>query len=86
MPKDLKVFYDLTEANVDLHLDDISELSKLAETATSKFESVRTAFYVTDPKVTAYTMLFSWLPESSNTKRENFSTRDAALEWLEKED
>jgi len=82
MPEKLRIFYDLTEAELVLHLDDISKLSKLAEAATGKFKAVRTAFYVTDPKVTAYTMLFSWLPEDSLTKRENFSTREAAMEWL----
>ena len=82
MPENLRIFYDLTEANLVLHLDDISKLSKLAEAATGKFKAVRTAFYVTDPKVTAYTMLFSWLPENSVTQRENFSTREAAIKWL----
>ena len=82
MPDNLRIFYDLTEADLILHLDDISKLSKLAEAATGKFKAVRTAFYVTDPKVTAYTMLFSWLPEDSFTQRENFSTREAAMEWL----
>ncbi|MBI9061466.1 MAG: STAS/SEC14 domain-containing protein [Marinilabiliaceae bacterium] len=82
MPENLRIFYDLTEADLVLHLDDISKLSKLAEAATGKFKAVRTAFYVTDPKITAYTMLFSWLPEDSFTQRENFSTREAAMEWL----
>jgi len=82
MPENLRIFYDLTEADLILHLDDISKLSKLAEAATGKFKAVKTAFYVTDPKVTAYTMLFSWLPENPITQRENFSTREAAMEWL----
>ncbi|WP_439183285.1 hypothetical protein [Carboxylicivirga taeanensis] len=83
MPKDLKVFYDLRNASLDLRLDEINLLSKKAEEKTLHCHSVKTAFCVSDPKITAYAMLFSWLPENAKIKREQFSTKEAALNWLE---
>ena len=82
LPDNLKVFYDLRNASLDLRLDEISILSKKAEEKTLHCQSVKTAFCVEDPKITAYAMLFSWLPESSKIKREQFSTKEAALLWL----
>lgn len=82
LPKDLKVFYDLRSANVNLHLDDINQLSEIAESKTLNYKSVKTAFVVEDPKVTAYAMLFSWLPSNDRITRKQFSTKDAALKWL----
>jgi hypothetical protein len=78
----LRVFLDLRKASIDLRLDEISELSKRAEEKTQNCKSVRTAFCVKDPKITAYTMLFSWLPDNPRIKREQFSTQEAAFEWL----
>ncbi|MBK3518822.1 hypothetical protein [Carboxylicivirga marina] len=82
LPEELKVFYDLRKASLDLRLDEINVLSKKAEEKTLNCKSVKTAFCVKDPKITAYAMLFSWLPESSKIKREQFSTKEAALNWL----
>lgn len=86
LPSNLKVFYDLRNAKLDLRLDEINILSKKAEQLTVECDTVKTAFCVEDPKITAYTMLFSWLPESDKIKREQFSTEKAALEWLNSED
>ncbi len=85
LPSDLKVFYDLRQADVHLHLDEINKLSELSEKITSNLNSIKTAFIVEDPTVTAYTMLYSWLPNSDRLKREQFSTEFAALAWLNNE-
>lgn len=82
LPEDLKIFYDLRKASIELKLDEISNLSKKAEEKTLNCKSVRTAFCVKDPKMTAYAMLFSWLPENTRIKREQFSTKKAAMDWL----
>ena len=84
LPEDLKVLYDLRQANVNLHLDDISKLSSLAEQLTKNVNTIKTAFVVEDPKATAYSMLYSWIPTTIRLKRENFSTEDAAILWLNK--
>lgn len=82
IPAHCKLFFDLRKASISLKLDEISKLSEVAEEKTQKCESVKTAFCVEDPKITAYTMLFSWLPKNSKIKRKQFSTKEAALEWL----
>ncbi|MCU4156750.1 hypothetical protein J1N10_12240 [Carboxylicivirga sp. A043] len=85
LPENLKVFYDLRNASIDLRLDEINLLSKRAEEKTLHCNSVKTAFCVKDPKITAYAMLFSWLPENSKINRKQFSTKEAAFEWLNNE-
>ncbi|MCG8581169.1 MAG: hypothetical protein MI866_14710 [Bacteroidales bacterium] len=85
LPEHLKVFYDLREASIDLRLDEINILSKRAEEKTLHCKSVKTAFCVQDPKITAYAMLFSWLPDNSKISRKQFSTKEAAFEWLNAE-
>ncbi len=82
LPSDLKLFYDLRNAQLDLKLEEISTLSEKAMEKTAGYTSVKTAFCVKDPKITAYTMLFSWLPKTTRVTREQFSTKKAALEWL----
>nr|WP_321410616.1 hypothetical protein [uncultured Carboxylicivirga sp.] len=86
LPANVKILYDLRDANVFLHLDEISKLSNLAEKMTLNVKNIRTAFVVEDPKATAYTMLYSWMPKTDRLKREHFSTEDAAVLWLHKEE
>ncbi|MBS2097667.1 hypothetical protein [Carboxylicivirga linearis] len=86
LPDEVKVLFDLRNAHLDLHLDDINKLSSLAEELTKNVQSIRTAFIVEDPKVTAYTMLYSWMPKDDRLLREHFSTEQAAIEWLNKKE
>ena len=82
LPPDIKLLYDMTEAEMNLNVDDIHLISKLAEDATQKYESVKTAFLVNQPLLTAYSVLFSEFKSSSKTSRQIFSTLDAATDWL----
>jgi len=82
LPEHLKIFYDLRKASIEIRLDEINLLSQMAEDKSQKFKSVKTAFCVEDPKITAYAMLFSWISNNPKVKREQFSTKAAALAWL----
>nr|WP_319398067.1 STAS/SEC14 domain-containing protein [uncultured Carboxylicivirga sp.] len=84
LPDNVKILYDLRDAKVHLHLNEISKLSALAEQMTLNVKTIRTAFVVEDPMATAYTMLYTWMPKSDRLLREHFSTEDAAVEWLHK--
>ncbi len=86
LPNEVRVLFDLRSANLNLHLEEISKLSALAEKSTKKIKSIRTAFIVEEPKATAYTMLYSWMPKDDRLLREHFSTEKAAIEWLNKND
>ena len=86
LPDEVRILFDLRYAKLSLHLEEISKLSSLAEELTKKINSIRTAFIVEDPKATAYTMLYSWMPKDDRLIREHFSTEKAAIEWLNQKD
>ncbi len=84
LPKDLKILYDLRQASVHLHLNEITQLSEISERITLNINSVKTAFLIEEPKTTAYSMLYSWIPKSDHITRAYFSTQEAAIKWLNK--
>jgi hypothetical protein len=82
LPADIRLLYDITDAEMNLNVDDIHQISKLAEEATQRYTSVKTAFLVNHPLLTAYSVLFSEFKSSSKTNRKIFSTVGAATDWL----
>ncbi len=82
LPQKLILLYDLLDAELDISLDDINTISRIADEVTEKYLSVKTAFLVGNPNVTAYSFLFSELKDSKVKIRKIFSTLDAATSWL----
>jgi len=82
LPLDIRLLYDLTDAEMNLDVNDIHSISQMAEEATLKFKSVKTAFLVNQPLLTAYSVLFSEFKSSNKTSRQIFSTLNAAINWL----
>lgn len=82
LPKELLTFYNLRNADMNLNLLEIVSVAKLAKKVTSHYKSVRTAFLVNKPNVTAYSMLFIQAPSNRKSKRKVFSTKEAAINWL----
>ena len=82
LPKELLILYDLRKTKINIHTNDIPEISELAVTVTKKFKTVNTAFVVDKPNLTAYSVLFSKLTSKDTTVRQVFSTMDAAVGWL----
>lgn len=82
LPKDFLSLYDLRGANMQLKAEDIICISKVTEKVTASYKSVKTAFLVDKPKLTAYSFLFSVDHNSEKTTRQVFSTETAALKWL----
>ncbi len=82
LPGDFLSLYDLRDADMDLKKEDILSISDLTNKVTAAYKTVRTAFLVHKPVVTAYSYLFiSELP-SEKTIRKVFSTEEAAIKWL----
>ena len=67
---------------MELNLYKIVSVAKLSKKVTTSYTSVRTAFLVSKPKVTAYSMLFTQAPASTKSSRKVFSTKEAAINWL----
>lgn len=82
LPEDFLSLYDLRDAEMNLDKDDILSISELTEKVTASYKTVRTAFLVNKPVITAYTYLFTTELAPDKTIREVFSTEEAALTWL----
>ena len=82
LPKDLLALYDLRNVDMNLTVKDLIVLSELSIKVTAPFNSVKTSFLVENPKLTAYSILFTEELMPENTMRKVFSTEEAALNWL----
>ena len=81
LPLDFLSLYDLRDANLTIVAEDVASISNLANKIVSSFRTVRTAFLVNKPDITAYSILFK-NSASKGIAREVFSTREAAINWL----
>jgi hypothetical protein len=82
LPKKLSLLHDLRDADLKIAPNEIKKMSQAAEESTKKYTSVKTAFLVNDPRVTAYSTLFSNHSVEKRTQRKTFSTIEAAIKWL----
>ena len=82
LPKEIKILYDLSDAEMTLSKKDIQTLNNLSILVTQKYDSVKAAFVVNKPNITAYSLMFSEKAPSSKTIRKVFSTEIAARDWL----
>ena len=82
LPNELYVLYDLRTADFKFTFNEIRLISKIAENSTKRYKKIKTAILVQNPKLTAYTMLFSIQSVGRKTQRKIFSTKDAAIKWL----
>ena len=82
LPQAFLSLYDLRDANMDLKIIDILSISKLTKKVTSSYETVRTAFLVNKPNLTAYSILFTRESSHKKSVRRVFSTEEAAIKWL----
>ena len=83
MPKKITLLYDMVDVDLAMTVEEIQLVSKLANLATSNYQSVRTAFLVDKPKESAYLMLFNEFEGNPRSERRIFSTLPAALAWLD---
>jgi len=82
LPKSLKLLYNFIDAEFDLNPVKIQIISDKAIEVTALYDNIQTAFVVAEPKITAYSMLFSLMSANEKALREIFSTVLAAKNWL----
>jgi hypothetical protein len=82
LPDDVKLLYDMQRADLKIEIQDLKEIAALADQVTEKYKTVRTAFVVDEPLVTAYSYLFSSMDDKPNRQRRIFSTIESAEQWL----
>lgn len=83
LPDDMRLLYDIQEAELNLSLKEIRTIAELAESVTKNSLSVKTAFHVTKPIMTAFSVIFAKSSKPAHTQRKLFSTQASALEWLQ---
>lgn len=81
LPQNLMTLHDFGNAKMLLTGKDIAIISELTDKATTFYRTVKTAFIVDKPNLTAYSILFAE-DSRGKTKRKVFSTEEAALNWL----
>ncbi len=82
LPQHLRSIYDLRGAHMNLKAEEIMDIAELTEKVTASYKSVKTAFLVDKPKLTAYSLIFSIEHDLENTTRLVFSQEKEALSWL----
>lgn len=82
VPNNFIALYDLRGANLKLKAEDIQLLIELSEKATASLSSVKTAFLVDKPELTASSFLFSVDHNSEKTTRQVFISEQEAISWL----
>ena len=73
---------DSTEAIVNFPSNDISLLAEEHQKVVEKYNYIVTAIILNTPKETAFAMLFQNLIKNNKSKFQLFSTREAAISWL----
>lgn len=76
------LIYDLLNCELIFTPEEIKDLSLAGELSTKKYSMVRTALVVDQPKSNAFTTLYALLAKHKRTKRKVFTTKEAALRWI----
>jgi len=82
-PRDLKVLCFVTAKNYLVQPGDIGMMVESLRSAAAKYNMITEAFVAEDPYITVLTTLFSEKAKIRNYRSAVFSTREAALKWLE---
>ncbi len=81
-PRFLKELIDSKDAIVNFSSNELSLLAEEHHKVVEKYDYIVTAILLDTPKETAFAMLFQNLIKNNKSKFQLFSTREAALSWL----
>ena len=81
-PRDLKILTDTRQSDFNVSILDLQTITIENEKTLENYNSITEAIIVTDPNSTATSMFYKGLIRSKNFKFNLFSTKEAALEWL----
>ena len=84
-PKKLKIITDATEANMSFSREGLGEILKIVNDHPGMYQSVTDAMIMSSPRATALSMIVELFTQASPYRTKIFSTREAALEWLDKQ-
>ena len=81
-PRFLKELIDSKDAIVNFSSNELSLLAEEHHKVVEKYDYIVTAILLDTPKETAFAMLFQNLIKNNKSKFQLFSTREAAISWL----
>lgn len=81
-PRFLKKLIDFKKAIVNFSSNELSILADEHHKIVEKYDYIVTAIILDTPKETAFAMLFQNLAKNNKSKFQLFSTREAAISWL----
>lgn len=81
-PRFLKKLIDSKNAYVNFSSNELSIVAEEHHKIVEKYDYIVTAIILDTPKETAYAMLFQNLVKNNKSKFQLFSTREAAISWL----
>ncbi|MHB1147140.1 MAG: hypothetical protein ACYC01_06020 [Lutibacter sp.] len=81
-PRFLKILIDSKKAIANFSSNDLSLLAEEHHKVVEKYDYIVTAIILDTPKETAFAMLFQNLIKNDRSKFQLFSTREAAINWL----
>jgi hypothetical protein len=82
-PRLLKIITDANNANFNFSVDDLETIITENEKSLEKYDYIIDAIITEDPQVTAISMLYQELEKNEKYKFNIFSTKEAALKWLD---
>lgn len=83
LPRDIKILTDATSANYQISPTDVEEMLKLLKEQVKPYKSVKSAVFHNKPHETAISYLVDNGKSIPNYKHKAFSSREAALYWLQ---
>ncbi|HEY9168485.1 MAG TPA: STAS/SEC14 domain-containing protein [Lutibacter sp.] len=81
-PRFLKILIDFKKAFANFHSNDLTLLAEEYLKVIEKYDFIIMAIILDTPKETAFAMLFQSLIKDNTSKYQVFSTREAAISWL----
>ena len=82
-PRLLKIITNACNANFSFEVDDLEKIIAENEKSLEKYDYIFDAIIVDNPKNTVLSMLYRELEKNHKYKFYIFSTKEAALNWLE---
>jgi hypothetical protein len=82
-PRELKILTDASNAHMTFGPFDIDAIVEANNNSLKNYNSITDALIVTNPNETALTFFFQQLSTNDKYKINAFSTKEAAVHWLE---
>ena len=81
-PRNLKIITDTTQAHFNLSISDIRIIAIENDKTLEEYNSITEAIIVNEPNSTALSMFYKGLERNKKFKFDLFSTKEAALKWI----